>query len=131
MWSCLTFIICLFPAPIKSLRTSLPGELRLAPHAPGLGCCVLVVVVIIVVIINIVSLTTIIMSFVDADSVFKTRQQQHAKQKRGAQEDAAGKLLGLAGCWGDVKQQQMLLCLAAIQSVVVVMVLLIVRPCTS
>ena len=30
MWSCLTFIICLFPALIKSLRTSLPGELRLA-----------------------------------------------------------------------------------------------------
>ena len=26
--------LLLFPAPIKSLRTSLPGELRLAPHAP-------------------------------------------------------------------------------------------------
>ena len=32
--SCLTFTICLFPTPIKSLRTSLPGKLRLAPHAP-------------------------------------------------------------------------------------------------
>ena len=27
----------LFPALIKSLRTSLPGELRLAPHAPSPG----------------------------------------------------------------------------------------------
>ena len=34
--SCLTFIICLFSAPIKSLRTSLPGELRLAPYALSL-----------------------------------------------------------------------------------------------
>ena len=32
---CLTFTICLFPAPINLLRTSLPGELRLAPHAPN------------------------------------------------------------------------------------------------
>ena len=37
MWSCLTAIICLLPAPTKSLGTSLPGELRLAPHAPGPG----------------------------------------------------------------------------------------------
>ena len=29
--------ICLFLDPIKSLRTSLPGELRLAPHAPSPG----------------------------------------------------------------------------------------------
>ena len=35
MWSCLTFIICLILGPIRSLRTSLPGELRLAPHAPS------------------------------------------------------------------------------------------------
>ena len=27
MWICLTSTICLFPAPINSLRTSLPGEL--------------------------------------------------------------------------------------------------------
>ena len=32
-----TFTLCLFLAPIKSLRTSLPGELRLAPHAPSPG----------------------------------------------------------------------------------------------
>ena len=29
----LSFTICLFPDPIKSLRTSLPGKLRLAPRA--------------------------------------------------------------------------------------------------
>ena len=61
------------------------------------------------------------MSFIGADGVLKNRRQQHAgqaKQKRDAQEeDAAGDLLGLAGCWRDVKQQQMLLCLAAIQLV--------------
>ena len=33
----LTFTICLFPAPIKSLGTSLSGELRLAPHSPNPG----------------------------------------------------------------------------------------------
>ena len=37
MWSCLTFTTCLFHALIKSPRTSLPGELRLAPHAPSPG----------------------------------------------------------------------------------------------
>ena len=37
MWSCLTFTICLFLALIKLLRTSLPGELRLASHAPSPG----------------------------------------------------------------------------------------------
>ena len=37
MWFCLTFTICLFPAPIKWLRTSLPGELRLAPHTASPG----------------------------------------------------------------------------------------------
>ena len=41
MWSCLTFTICLFPAPINSLRTSLPGKLRLAPHALSPGWHVL------------------------------------------------------------------------------------------
>ena len=35
MWFCLTTIICLFTIPIKSLRTSLPGELRLAPARAG------------------------------------------------------------------------------------------------
>ena len=35
MYACLTFAICLFPAPVKSLRASLPGELRLALHAPS------------------------------------------------------------------------------------------------
>ena len=30
-----TSTICLFPTPIKSLRRSLPGKLRLAPHAPS------------------------------------------------------------------------------------------------
>ena len=38
VWFCLASNICLFPAPIKLLRPSLPGELRLAPHAPSLGC---------------------------------------------------------------------------------------------
>ena len=33
----LTFIIYLFPVLVKLLRISLPGELRLAPHAPSLG----------------------------------------------------------------------------------------------
>ena len=33
----LVFTISLFPAPIKLLRTSLPGELRLAPHTPTPG----------------------------------------------------------------------------------------------
>ena len=37
LWSCLAFAICLFPALIKLFRTSLPGELGLAPHAPSLG----------------------------------------------------------------------------------------------
>ena len=37
MWFCLTFTICLFPAPVKSLRLSMPGELRFAPHAPSPG----------------------------------------------------------------------------------------------
>ena len=37
MWSCLTFTICLLPAPIKSLRANLPGELRLNPHASSPG----------------------------------------------------------------------------------------------
>ena len=27
--------MCLVPTPIKSLRTNLPGKLRLAPHAPS------------------------------------------------------------------------------------------------
>ena len=31
------FIICQFHDPIKSLRTSLPGELRLASHATSPG----------------------------------------------------------------------------------------------
>ena len=39
--SCLTSTICLFPAPIKSLRLSLPGELRIALHAPSPGWPVL------------------------------------------------------------------------------------------
>ena len=34
---CTTLTICLLHAPVKSLRTSLPGELRLAPHAPSPG----------------------------------------------------------------------------------------------
>ena len=33
-WFCLTFTICLFPAPIKSLKTCRPGELSLASLAP-------------------------------------------------------------------------------------------------
>ena len=33
LFECLTFTICLFPAPIKSLRTGLPGSLRLALRA--------------------------------------------------------------------------------------------------
>ena len=37
MRSCLTFTICLFPAPIKFLKTSLLGKLRLAPHIPSPG----------------------------------------------------------------------------------------------
>ena len=37
MWFCLTFTISLLPALIKSLGTSLPGKLKLAPHAPSLG----------------------------------------------------------------------------------------------
>ena len=37
VWVQATLTICLFPAPIKSLKTSLPGELRLAPHAPSPG----------------------------------------------------------------------------------------------
>ena len=37
LWSCLTFIICVFPALTKLLTTSLPGKLRLAPHAPSPG----------------------------------------------------------------------------------------------
>ena len=36
MWSASTFTINLFHALIKSLRTILPGGLRLAPHAPSL-----------------------------------------------------------------------------------------------
>ena len=32
-----TFTLCLFLAPVKSRRTSLPGEVRLAPHAPSPG----------------------------------------------------------------------------------------------
>ena len=36
-WFGLTFTTCPFPAPIKSLSTSLPGERRLAPHAPSPG----------------------------------------------------------------------------------------------
>ena len=34
---CRTFTICLFPAPVMLLRTSLPGKLSLAPHAPSFG----------------------------------------------------------------------------------------------
>ena len=53
------------------------------------------------------------MSFIGADSMLKDRRQQHAGQARPGQaaqeEDAAGNLLGLAGCGHDVKQQQMLL----------------------
>ena len=37
MSSCLMSTMCLFPAHTKSLRTSLPGKLRLAPHAPSPG----------------------------------------------------------------------------------------------
>ena len=37
MWSYLTCTICLFSVPIKSLETSLPGKLRLVPHAPSPG----------------------------------------------------------------------------------------------
>ena len=33
VWSCLTVIICPFPALINLLRKSLPGELRFAPQA--------------------------------------------------------------------------------------------------
>ena len=34
---CLMFTICLFPAPINSLTTRLPGKLGVAPHAPSPG----------------------------------------------------------------------------------------------
>ena len=37
LWSCLTFDMCLFATPIKTLRKVLPGELRLAPYAPSPG----------------------------------------------------------------------------------------------
>ena len=50
MWFCLRTIICLYPAPIKSLRTSLPGELRLALHAPNPGWLACLITTIIIVI---------------------------------------------------------------------------------
>ena len=37
VWHVPRFIICLFFAPTKSPRTSLPGELRFALHAPSFG----------------------------------------------------------------------------------------------
>ena len=45
IWFCLTFISCLFPTPIRSLRTSLPGELRIASYAPSPGWHVFLIVV--------------------------------------------------------------------------------------
>ena len=44
----LMFVIGVVPAPIKMLRTCLPGKLRLAPQAPSLGWHLIPIIVIVI-----------------------------------------------------------------------------------